>query len=166
MDLSGVPTRAIGDLLHTLEQEPSWHETDYAPLLDHQLSAPLLISLKQGDDPWSSPDPALQPLLDRFHTMREVLESEAPPLELLEMIKAFAKGQLNTAAEALPQPVATGLYYAAIASALSKQGRRITTLSDAELGKGFAWLLQQPWLVEPIDRLAEAGLQQVGGDRM
>ena len=50
----------------------------------------------------------------------------------------------------LPGEVASVLYYASIASALARLGRRITRLPDADLRRGLLWAREQVHTRAPV----------------
>jgi len=60
-------------------------------------------------------------------------------------VKAAAKSHIDHGASELPRDVATIIYYAAIASALTRCAERITTLTDDELRQGLRWVLACSW---------------------
>jgi hypothetical protein len=93
----------------------------------------------------------------------DLLYHPNPLPELLELAKEFAKEHRADAESPLPREVATVLYYASIAAALARCGRRITRHDDATLRKGFQWGCEQPWVDEATRGLLREGLQQVGG---
>ena len=76
---------------------------------------------------------------------------------MLELTKRFPKHCRNHPEHALPEEVATVLYFLALAVALLKCGSRISKLSDAALREGIVWALDQPWL----DEGARKTLQEV-----
>jgi DNA-directed RNA polymerase specialized sigma24 family protein len=93
----------------------------------------------------------------------DLLYHHHPLPELLELAKEFAKEHRADAESPLLREVATVLYYASIAAALTRCGRRITQHDDATLRKGFQWGCEQPWVDEATRALLRDGLQQVGG---
>jgi len=64
------------------------------------------------------------------------------------MVKQYAQACHETQDGTLPQEVAMAIYYNAIAVALLRHNRRITSLSDEVLLRGFQWLFQQAWVDE------------------
>src|SRR5206468_3470867 len=90
-------------------------------------------------------------------TFRELYESPDPPLKLLELTKLFAKANQDVPESPIPRQIAVVLYYLSIAAALTRCGKRITSLSDAALEKGFKWALRQQWVVgRPAEMLPSA----------
>jgi hypothetical protein len=91
----------------------------------------------------------------------DLLHHPRPPLEMLRMTKRFAKAARHHPDSPLPPQVANVLYYASIAAALLRCGRRISELDDASLQKGLAWCTSRDWVDAPLRGLlreAEAGL--------
>ena len=92
-------------------------------------------------------------------TYRKLLSDPGAPLEGLVQVKDFAKINREHPDSALPREVATMLYYASIAAALTRQGHRISSLGDAELGEGLAWAAEQPWLDENTRTMLEGSIK-------
>jgi RNA polymerase sigma-70 factor (ECF subfamily) len=93
----------------------------------------------------------------------DLLHHPNPLPELLEVAKEFAKENRTDPESPLPREVATVLYYACIAVALARCGRRITRHDDATLGQGFRWGCEQPWVDEATRGLLREGLRALGG---
>jgi hypothetical protein len=151
-----------------------WGDGEMADVLRHQLGAPLLFDLgRSGPDrnagggerpagPQGSATPAGAPPIASFG---DLLRHPAPPVELLILVKEFGRaGRAGRAAPigaeesegiggTLPPEVGTLLYYAAIAAARVRHGRRITSMGDDDLRNGVEWALQQPWLDGPTREL-------------
>ena len=87
-----------------------------------------------------------------------------PLVELLELVKEFAKEHRTDAESPLPREVATVLYYASIAVALVRCGHRITRHDDATLRQGFQWGIDQAWVDEPVRNLLREGLARLVGE--
>jgi DNA-directed RNA polymerase specialized sigma24 family protein len=99
------------------------------------------------------------PLLKSFG---DVFTHPQPLVDLLELIKDFAKEHRTDKESPLPRDVATVLYYASIAVALGRCGQRITRHDDATLRQGFQWGIDQPWVDERIRHLLRTGLRSLG----
>ena len=69
-----------------------------------------------------------------------------PPIELLEMVKRFAKANAKDPQSIYSREVSQALYYESIAAALVKLGKRITRLSRDQVMVGFDWALSQAWI--------------------
>jgi hypothetical protein len=81
------------------------------------------------------------------------------------LTKDFAKACRISADSPIPREIATVLYFASIAVARLRCGRRITELTDTAVRKGLDWALGQPWLDEATRRLLEEGRSQESGVR-
>ena len=89
---------------------------------------------------------------------------------LLELTKEFAKWNRSRPDSALPLQVATVLYFASVAAALARCGRRLSTLQDSALLDGFEWARTREWVDEPTQRLMREGAESLrhersGGDK-
>lgn len=118
---------------------------DLAAILHHQLDTPLAVDLAAG--------PGVAPT----ETFGQLLLGPAPSLDALARVKDFAKAARGDPNGPLPPEIATVLYYASIAAARLRHGRRITALDDATLRRGLAWMAAERWCAAPLGPLlAEA----------
>jgi hypothetical protein len=92
----------------------------------------------------------------------DLFQHPAPPLELLELTKDFAKANMDPVQSSLPTEVAAALYYTCIAAALVRLDTRITRLPDAELRRGLLWTREQPWLDEATKQLLLQAAGKIG----
>ena len=145
MSLLSVDLINAAQLSRLLDVNPatSWSEADAAAALRHQLAVPLLpeLAVVPGID-----GAFIGRLLGRSAapaTFLGQLTAKPPVPEVLESIKLFARHVRGLEASPLSGRPATVLYYGAIAAALAHGGRRITSLSDAELRNGFCWARDQ-----------------------
>lgn len=100
----------------------------------------------------------LKSFADLFH-------HPAPSRELLELVKDFAKANLDHPESGLPAEITSALYYTSIAAALVHLDERISKLSDADLQNGLRWAQQQAWLDERTKGLlAEASKKLSTGE--
>jgi len=90
-------------------------------------------------------------------TVGGLLESETPPIEILTKLKESARPG-DDSADTTPLPVRETLYYGAIAAAFATYRKRITSLSDADLRRGFETILSRPWLTQPLRDLFQNAL--------
>jgi hypothetical protein len=95
-------------------------------------------------------------------TFEDLFHHPAPPIELLRSVKDFAKANRNHPARALPNEIATLLYFASIAVARTRCGRRITSLGEKEILAGIAWALAQDWVDSRTKSLLREGVQRGG----
>jgi len=149
-----------------------WRPEELAAVFQHQMAAPVsvdLASLAPG-----APG-KLKTLTDAsgllLKSFRDLFRHPQPPLELLQLVKEFAKRNRGHPESLLPSEVATLLYYLALAAALVRWGERITSLRDAELERGLDWAIAQDWidvgarglLTEARTRLGAPEVPQIGG---
>jgi hypothetical protein len=136
-----------------------WRPDELRDMLLHQLRAPLSVSL----GPLSAEVAhqlhiALPPLSPRL-TLGEVFKLQDPPLQLLKLVKRFAKICRNTRENPLPSDLVMLLYYASISAALVRLDERITELPAPPLRRGITWLLAQAWLDADTRVLLQEGLE-------
>ena len=131
------------------EQSRLWRPDELGAIFRHQMSAPVVVDLG-GFDPGTAS--RLKMLSDAqtllLKSFSDLFHHPAPPLELLELTKNFAKANMDHPESSLPGEVAAALYYASIAAALVSLNARITRLSDSDLRSGLLWTRDQPWLDE------------------
>jgi hypothetical protein len=115
-----------------------WATDELAALFHHQLSATAKIA------------PGTEAAT---RTVGELLADPNPAVEQLVELKDFAKANASHHDSVLPSDLAKVLYYLAIAAALVRTGRRITSMSDPELATSLRWAGSQPFVTEPFRRL-------------
>ena len=91
------------------------------------------------------------PRLDPLLTLGQLLGHAQPPVELLALVKRFAKLCRSDPDNPLPGELVMLMYYAAIAIAQVRTGQRISELPTAELRRGLRWIAGQAWM-EPTTR--------------
>ena len=146
------------------EQERLWRPDELGAIFRHQLSAPVLVDLGGYDAGLAARLRNLgeaQSLL--LKSFADLFLHPAPPRELLELTKDFAKANMDSAVSALPGEVAAALYYTSIAAALVKLEARISRLSDADLHRGLLWTANQPWLDETTRQLLRQAAEKLAG---
>jgi hypothetical protein len=143
-----------------------WRPDELAAIFRHQMSAPMLVDLGSFDAATAIRLKTLsegQGLL--LKSFADLFHHPAPPLELLQLVKNFAKSNIDHPESGLPGEVASALYYASIATALVHLGTRISQLPAADLLRGFRWLEEQPWLDDRTKALlVEAKRKLSGGE--
>ena len=138
-----------------------WQPADLQAILRHQLSAPIQSDLAGSDEEGRTAFDSGGLATTRHATFGDLLRDPAPPLKLLEMLKAFAKANMLHPESSLPREIATVLYYAAICAALVRLGRRLSALPAASLRQGITLALDWDW-VDPITReLLEDGRRRL-----
>lgn len=143
-----------------------WRPDELAAIFRHQMSAPMLVDLGSFDAATAT---RLRTLSDAqgllLKSFADLFHHPAPPRELLQLVKNFAKANIDHPDSGLPGEVSSALYYASIAAALVHLDARISQLADADLLRGFRWLEEQPWLDEKTKGLlAEAKKKLSGGE--
>lgn len=79
-------------------------------------------------------------------SFRDLFHHPAPPTELLEIVKNYAKLCRAKDAHGPSGEVSTVLYFLSIAVAQAKHGKRITEMDDAGVLAGVTWVLQKQWV--------------------
>ena len=155
--------KELAALLATGEESSRlWRADELAAIFKHQVSAPMLVDLG-GFGPRTASQLKLigdaQGLL--LKSFSDLIHHSAPPVELLELVKNFAKANLDHPESGLPPEIASALYYLTIASALVHLDARISRLSDADLHRGLAWARAQEWLDEKNTGLLAQAIEKI-----
>jgi hypothetical protein len=161
-----VSAKALASMIRLGSAEalagPVWSEGDLAAILQHQLTSPLAEEMKtmiQGENHAVAQAMKIDRLMQAepapLHSMRDLLLAKAPPLELLVMVKDFAKTSRSRGA--LPAEVASVVYFAAILVARLRHHRSITNLPETSVRKGVQWVLARKWLDGELRKLLEDG---------
>ena len=159
MDSSPNRTNPAGSRLATvfdwgMPGDRTWEPDEYRAITEHLLRSPVQFDL-------AGLDPSLSGKLARLSeaeglllkSFGDLLRHSHPPLELLKLTKEWAKANRESSASSLPPEVASVLYYACIVAALTRLGKRITSLNDSQLRGGLAWVTKQPWIGEDLQSL-------------
>jgi hypothetical protein len=136
-----------------------WRTPELLEMLRHQLAAPLQLSLGS-----LSAEVAHQLRLaqaDPLMTLDQLLRDPHPPVELLKLVKRFAKLCMRDRENPLPSDIVALLYYASIAAARVRGQAEITALTPAKLTRGLTWLRGQSWVTDEMRRLFDAALEQL-----
>ena len=155
--------RALSALMATGDEHARlWRPEELAAMFRHQMSAPMLVDLGGFDAPTAS---RLKTLSEAqglvLKSFSDLVHHPAPPVELLELVKNFAKANLDHPESGLPPEIASTLYYTSIASALIRLDRRISSLQDADLAAGIRWTQSQAWLDEQTRVLLAQALNKL-----
>jgi hypothetical protein len=146
------------------ERARLWRADELASIFRHQISSPMLVDLGSFD-PRTAGQLKLvseaQGLL--LKSFSDLFQHPAPPVELLELVKDFAKANLDHPESGLPAEIASALYYMSIAAALARRDARISKLPDADLRRGLAWTREQAWLDEATKELLDRALDKIPG---
>ncbi len=141
-----------------------WRDDELQSICRHQLAAPIefdldSLPLRPAQGKQVAMTCAAQNLLIR--SFADLLHHPHPPVELLEMIRQYAKACRADPEGALPPEVASVLYYAAILVAQMRCQTRIGSLGDDALKAGTRKLLSYAWLDQPMRGLFEEGLKHL-----
>lgn len=129
---------------HGAGRQPLWTDDDLSAILRYQLASPAIrFTAAAKETP-----PAVGPSGDQ--TLRLLLTAASPDIEQLKAVRASAKAARKRESGPLPGPVATVLYYTAIAAALVQGGRKITSLTNCKMREGFAWCASRPWMTDSL----------------
>lgn len=140
--------RGLANLMNSTSGESRlWNAKELEAIFRHQLDAPVFLDLSYCERKLAKQLKAVSDaeglLLKNFSNL---FAHPAPPIELLEAVKDFAKSNMNHPESLIPNEVATALYFTSIATALLRANKRITSLSDNELGLGLKWVVKQEWI--------------------
>ena len=157
--------KELAALMATSEESARlWRADELAAIFKHQISTPMLVDLGSFDPRTANKlkivSEAHGLLLKSFS---DLFHHPAPPVELLELVKDFAKANLDHPESGLPNEIASVLYYTSIASALVHLDKRITKLPDADLRRGLSWAREQGWLDGATRDLLGAALEKISG---
>jgi hypothetical protein len=155
----------LAALLATGEERTRlWRPDELAAIFRHQMSAPMLVDLSGFDSRTAMRLRTLseaQGLL--LKSFADLFQHSSPLIELLELVKDFAKANLDHPESGLPGEIAAALYYTSIAAALVQLDERISQLPDADLQRGLRWTLAQIWLDEKTKELLAQALEKISG---
>ena len=146
------------------ESSSPWRADELASVFRHQMSAPILVDLvgfnHQSALRLKNLSESKGLLLKSF---TDLFCHPSPVLEILEMVKDFAKANLNHPESALPREIAAALYYISIAAAWVRLNKRITQLPDSELQRGLTWTLEQSWIDDHSKELLDTAIKKIQG---
>ena len=141
------PQHLAALLAERAEHGRLWRTDELGAIFRHQMAAPVIVDLG-GFDPATAL--RLKSLSEAqglvLKSFAELFHHPAPPLELLQLTKDFAKLNLDHPESCLPPEIAAALYYVGIATALVRLDQRISQLSDADLRRGLSWVRDQTWV--------------------
>jgi hypothetical protein len=139
-----------------------WRPEELAAIFRHQMATPVLVDLGGIDVRTATRIRMLseaQGLL--LKSFSDLFHHPSPPLELLELVKNFAKLNVDHPESGLPDEIASALYYTSIAAALVHLDKRITQLPDADLRQGLRWTKAQGWLDDATKDLLTRALDKL-----
>ncbi len=92
----------------------------------------------------------------------DLLSHPHPPVDLLVMVKEFAKANCQHPDSAIAPEVARVLYFASIAAGLARCGCCMTNLEQSAQLKGLRWLSEQAWVDDGLRALGKEALASLG----
>lgn len=155
--------RALADLLSG-ENLPShvWAEADREAVFLHQLQAPVRLELG-GLEP--AREALIRGLMDAnpglLTSLRGLLERRDAPVEILAMVKAFARSMAVHPDATLPRDVARAICALTILAAW-RDGRRITTLSEVQIASMGRWVESCDWIDDRSKQIANQATASLG----
>ena len=155
--------KKLATLMATGEERAKlWRPDELAAIFRHQMSAPMLVDLGTFDSRTATRLRTLseaQGLL--LKSFADLFHHPAPLIELLALVKNFAKSNLDHPESGLPGEIASALYYTSIAAALVHLDSRISQLPDSDLRRGLRWTEEQAWLDEKTKGLLAQALKKL-----
>jgi DNA-directed RNA polymerase specialized sigma24 family protein len=143
------------------EANSLWLHTDLGGLMRHLLGQRLSdLELDIAGAPTDSAGAVHATIV----TLADLCRHSQPPIEMLEAVKRYGRSRVRRSA-ALPDEIASALYFASIAAALVRHGKRISTSSDELLRYGFQRLLDRPWIETPLRELLEDAISRLDPER-
>ncbi|MBI1371341.1 MAG: hypothetical protein GC159_01075 [Phycisphaera sp.] len=137
---------------------------ELAGALSGQLSMPLSDLTRMM--PWVTRDlrRARRTLKAEVETVADMLSLDSPPVELLRMLKSYAKLCYHDPAGVMDKEVALMLYYAAITVALIKHDEVITSLKRPRLIRSLNSRLNKAWIDPRLEELFHDALAAMGAE--
>jgi hypothetical protein len=159
-DVSTMRTDALLELMR-IEPDagPEWSPDDFGAILCHQLSLPI-----EADFEDLSAELARHVVdlcvstVPPIGNHAELLHHSDPPLELLDIVKKYAKACRDHVPSALPPDVATVLYFLSTAAALVRHQTSLSGLTHTRLRDGLDWVRRRTWVGTVEKRIVEAAL--------
>jgi hypothetical protein len=137
-----------------------WDPQDLKAMLRHQLAAPLYLGLGTLSAEVSQELRSSFPDQPRM-TLGELFALEHPPLNVLMLVKQFAKMCRSDRTNPLPPEIAMLMYYASIAVAMVRLDQSISHLAPESVRRSLNWLNRQRWIPEELKPLLVTGLERV-----
>lgn len=164
-EADGSRLASLLDVALDSQSQRLWQDDELGSILRHQLSAPMQVDLGCLERGLA---PKIRTLTESLgltlKSFGDLLFHPRPPLELLKVVKDFAKMCRVSPCSPLPHEIASVLYFACIASALLRCHSRITGLPDNALLDGFRWVQSRPWLDGQTRALIEQGMMSLNPD--
>lgn len=160
-----------GTAFVSFEYASLWLPEDYGVALAQELDARIEDLGSLSSVATSLREARSQSRLE-LRSLCDLLTHPHPRLELLTWVKQVYRDKLRSPEAMIPEPVASCVYYAAIAAALQCHGKCITTQSDQRLHDRLQQMASAQWVPEWLaiqfrraaTRVPRAGRSEPGRD--
>jgi hypothetical protein len=137
-----------------------WPAEELGAILRHQLATSIQLDLEGLGGTLKTRLIALSPAQQPGKlTFGELFQLAHPSLDLLQLVKQFAKSSRVRGETGLPAEIATVIYLASIVVALLRCNTRISEQSDEALAYGVQWVIDQPWVDETMRQLFRSAMK-------
>lgn len=143
-----------------------WMPSELGAILHHLMAVPMpfdLSALPPGTRSRLQTLGAANGLL--LNSLAALLHHPHPPVELLLLLKRYAKSNHEHPDSALPAEISTVLYILSIVVARQRCQRRITALNDDAVLSSIDWVLALPWLDDKARCLLRQGREAFAPSR-
>ena len=148
------------------QSDKLWTAAELQVLLDQQLSQPLSEIFSELDEVSRPQLPPVQAANDSsaapLVTLLDLFTHPAPPLDVLEAVKRWARRATRDDASSLPLKVSSLIYFATIAAGLVQLDKRITKSDNQTLRFGLEHALSEPCKNLTLSTLIDKAKQIVG----
>jgi len=146
------------------DTERAWRPDELGAVLEHQLSAPVELDLsvmRPGFRKRLRTLASAQGLV--LSSYRDLFHHPNPPVELLRLVKDFAKASKDDPESPFQPEIAAVLYLGSILVARWRCGAKISAVPDQMLREGAEWVLGQSWVDDGTKVLFRDGLTHLTG---
>jgi hypothetical protein len=161
------PTALLAMLNMSGKSPHVWLPQELAAILRHELQAPLALALGAYA---AEADNMIRQLSDTNpppESLESVLLQPRPSVEILNVVKKFAKSSsLEGVEDGMPREIALLLYFLSIALARARCQTRLSELPDEAVMNGLQWMLGQNWVADSIRSLASEALNHLGQSKI
>jgi len=155
----GLEPQKLAELIAACAGAKRWGKPDSTPkqLFDELFCGEVVLDTT---DPESIPAVLKRPCDEMLavagHSILDLILAPSADIAILKCLKDYGKAFVRRAPGEAENTVATMLYYAAIAAALVRHERKITSLSYESMVQSFAELGEKPWLPQELKALLRA----------
>jgi hypothetical protein len=162
-DSSNASSKLAGAIDVDISPGSRWSQEELGEMLAHQLRTPFRDDLAALSADWAKQLDRLAVPEERNLSIGHILRSPQPRMELLQLIKDFAKRAIDREVSALPEELGGLLYYASISTAWIRLQTKLHSLNDAALKQGLTWATSQSWITPELRELFESHRNQLAG---